>query len=82
MEALDGPDGSVKLVADLNNSLPDFNGDLKRGYELTFQGQEALRDIYGSYMDCCLSIISILTGKDLREYFISGRFLTNCPKAD
>jgi hypothetical protein len=62
---LDGPDGPVQLVADLNNSLPDFKGYLQYGNQPSIQ--EALQDIFESHIDCCLLMVSLLTGRTLRE---------------
>ncbi len=63
---LDGPDGPVQLVADLNKSLPNFKGYLQYGNEPSVQ--EALQDIFVSYIDCCLLMVSLLTGRTLREF--------------
>lgn len=65
-EGLDSPNGPVQLVADLNHALPRFDEDLQHGNELSVQ--EALQDIFVSYIDCCLSMISLLTGRTLCEF--------------
>lgn len=62
---LDGPDGPVQLVADLNNSLPNFKGYLQYGTQPSVQ--EALQDIFVSHIDCCLLMVSLLTGRTLCE---------------
>lgn len=63
---LNDRDGPVQLIAELNKSIPNFESDVKYAGEPSVQ--EALQDIFETYIDCCLSIITtLLTERNFRK---------------